>query len=72
MIARIKRIALALWCAAPSRWLRKGWAQMKTPAAIKATTSVPHTRWFTGTDNPLHLPTIDTARRFLEQIGERL
>lgn len=28
---------------------------MKTPAATKVTTSAPHTRKFTGTDNPRHL-----------------
>ena len=39
MTAAVNRLLLALWCAAPSRWFRKGGAQMKTPDTAKAVSS---------------------------------
>lgn len=46
MTAAINRLLLALWCAAPSRWLRKGGLQMKTPEPSKENPSAPNKRSF--------------------------
>ena len=63
MTAAINRLLLVLWCAAPSRWFRKGGAQMKTPEPSKENPSTPNKREFTGTDNPRHLRAIAALLR---------
>ena len=63
MTAAINRLLLVLWCAAPSRWFRKGGAQMKTPEPSKENPSAPNKREFTGTDNPRHLRAIAALLR---------